>query len=51
MANSQFVDSLIRDIVAPGVQNLMQSPFFSELAARKIVDATASGVGDSALHS
>ena len=36
MANSQFVDSLIRDIVAPGVQNLMQSPFFSELRQGKL---------------
>ena len=31
MVNRQFVDSLIRDIIAPGVQKLMESPFFSEL--------------------
>ena len=36
MANNQFVDSLIRDIVAPGVQNLMQSQFFSELREGKL---------------
>ena len=36
MGNSQFVDSLIRDIVAPGVHNLMQSPFFSELRQGKL---------------
>ncbi len=31
MANRQFVDLLIRDIITPGVQQLMQCPFFSEL--------------------
>ena len=36
MATSQFVDSLIRETVAPGVERLMQSPYFSELRQGKL---------------
>ena len=36
MANKTFVDSLVREIVAPGVAKLMQSPFFSELREGKL---------------
>ena len=36
MANSQFVGSVIRDIVAPGVEKLMGSPFFAELQQGKL---------------
>lgn len=28
MTNKTFVDSVVREIVAPGVEKLMQSPFF-----------------------
>jgi pyrroloquinoline quinone (PQQ) biosynthesis protein C len=36
MANKTFVDSVVREIVAPGVEKLMQSPFFSELREGKL---------------
>jgi pyrroloquinoline quinone (PQQ) biosynthesis protein C len=36
MANQSFVDSLVRDIVQPGVRELMESPFFSELRQGKL---------------
>lgn len=36
MANSKFVDSVVREIVAPGVEQLMASPFFSELKQGKL---------------
>jgi pyrroloquinoline quinone (PQQ) biosynthesis protein C len=36
MANSTFVDSVIREIVAPGVEKLMKSPFFFELQQGKL---------------
>jgi pyrroloquinoline quinone (PQQ) biosynthesis protein C len=36
MANNQFVGSVIRDIVAPGVEKLMGSPFFAELQQGKL---------------
>lgn len=36
MANNTFVDSLIREIVQPGVEQLMQSSYFSELRQGKL---------------
>ena len=36
MVNSQFVASVIRDIVAPGVEKLMSTPFFAELQQGKL---------------
>jgi pyrroloquinoline quinone (PQQ) biosynthesis protein C len=36
MPNNQFVDALIREIVAPGVERLMKSPFFVELRQGKL---------------
>ena len=36
MVNSQFVGSVIHDIVAPGVEKLMSSPFFAELQRGKL---------------
>src|SRR5580765_9041770 len=36
MVNSQFVASVIRDIVAPGVEKLMSTPFFAELQHGKL---------------
>jgi pyrroloquinoline quinone (PQQ) biosynthesis protein C len=36
MANKVFVDSLIQEIIQPGVQQLMESAFFSELREGKL---------------
>ncbi len=36
MANQGFVDSLIKGIVQPGVQELMETPYFSELREGKL---------------
>ena len=35
-ANREFVDSLIREIIEPGVQELMESRYFSELREGKL---------------
>lgn len=36
MANQEFVDSLMREIVQPGVEDLMALPYFTELRAGKL---------------
>jgi pyrroloquinoline quinone (PQQ) biosynthesis protein C len=36
MENRSFVDSVLREIVQPGVERLMNSPFFTELRAGKL---------------
>ena len=36
MANQDFVTSLIEEIVRPGVQQLMETPYFSELREGKL---------------
>jgi len=36
MAGNELVDSLIREIVTPGVERLMESPFFVELRQGKL---------------
>ncbi len=36
MTNQGFVDSLIEEIVRPGVQQLMGTPYFSELREGKL---------------
>ena len=49
MVNSQFVGSVIHDIVAPGVEKLMSSPFFAELQQRQAVNPSITGLVGSAL--
>ncbi|HEY7164110.1 MAG TPA: iron-containing redox enzyme family protein [Candidatus Binatia bacterium] len=36
MENQDFIDSLMKDIIEPGVDRLMNCPFFSELTAGKL---------------
>ena len=36
MASQQFVDSLLKEIVQPGVQRLMETRYFSELREGKL---------------
>ena len=49
MATQAFVDSVIKEIIQPGVDRLMESRYFSELR-QETIQAPVAGLGDSALH-
>ena len=36
MANQSFVDSVMKEIIQPGVDQLMELPYFTELRAGKL---------------
>ena len=49
MENQSFVDSVLREIIHPGVEQLMSGRFFSELRGRQIVSEETPGLRPAAL--
>jgi hypothetical protein len=48
MAAQAFVDSVIKEIIQPGVDRLMESRYFTELRQRNLSKRRLQGLGDSA---
>ena len=46
MSNQPFVDSLLKEIVQPGVERLMATRYFSELREGKLSGQTLKDRGD-----
>ena len=45
MANEAFVNSVVQEIIQPGLQRLMDGQFFSELREGQTLDSEAPGMG------
>jgi len=43
MGNRQFIDSVIREIIQPGMDRLMESRYFSDLRAGKLTTRRIQG--------
>jgi hypothetical protein len=51
MDGKALVESVKKEVIAPGIQRLMETPYFSELRAGKLFDQATPRLGDSALPS
>ena len=49
MANQAFVDSIIEEIIEPGVDELVELPYFTELRAGRLSFETIARLGFTAL--
>ena len=49
MDGKALVDSVRKEIIEPGIQRLMDTPYFTELRQGKLSDQAHAGLGDPAL--